>query len=570
MTSPGPSRFTTPFAAMTVAESHAARRAWNDPALFISVRPETETPPANAGPLAGLPFAVKDNIDVAGLPTTAACPGFSHSPARSATVVEKLVAAGAVPVGKTNLDQFATGLVGVRSPYGVPRNAVRADLIPGGSSSGSASAVAAGIVPFALGTDTAGSGRVPAGLQGLVGLKPSLGLISTRGVLPACRSLDCVSIFARSVSLAFTVLESAAGFDIEDPFSRPLALGAPGDWPPGLRIGVPRTEDRRFFGDAQAEAAFEGALADCVARGAVLVPIDMTPLFAVAQLLYGGPWVAERYHAIRALIEADPGALHPVTRQITEGARKFDAVATFDALYRLAELRRAAEPIWRGIDVLVVPTNPTVYSVAEVEADPIAKNSNLGTYTNFVNLLDLCALAVPSVSRADGVPAGITLIAPSGRDGFLAGLGMALTGETGAMPPACPPGCMEIAVVGAHLSGLPLNGQLTSLGGTFLRASETAPHYRFFRLAGGPPLRPGLVRVEPGTGHAIAVETWALPLAHVGAFLAQIPAPLGLGTLELGDGTRVKGFICEADGMRGATEISGFGGWRAYLASLPA
>ncbi len=559
----------------TIAQVYERIRAWNDPALFITLKDEARAleeaavldRAANRDlPLFGVPFVVKDNIDVEGLPTTAACPAFAYQPTRSATVVQRLVDAGAIVIGKTNLDQFATGLVGVRSPYGVPRNAIRADLIPGGSSSGSASAVAAGLVPFSLGTDTAGSGRVPAALQGLVGLKPSIGAFSMTGVVPACRSLDCVSVFARSVEDARAVFEVASGYDPEDIYSRPLSSPAPTEWPPGLRVGVPRPQDRIFFGDQLAAAAYEAALRDLARRGATLIEIDMTPLYETARLLYEGPWVAERYIVAGKLISEHPDAVHPVTRAIIGGATRHDAASVFAATYRLMALKRTVAPLWTTIDVLAVPTIPTVYTREQLEADPVTLNSNLGTYTNFVNLLDMAALAVPSVPRADGLPAGITMIAPAGRDGFLAGVGMAMEG-TARPNHAKDPNLVEIAVVGAHMSGMPLNSQLTERGGTFLRSGTTRPDYRLYRLAGGDPGRPGLIRVEPGQGVAVALEVWALPTEQVGSFLALIPPPLGLGTLALADGTTPKGFICEADGARTGTDISSFGGWRAYLAS---
>lgn len=559
----------------TIAEVYARIRAWDDPALFISLKTEadalSEAAALESGgrrdlPLFGIPFVVKDNIDVAGLPTTAACPAYAYQPTASATIVQRLVDAGAIVIGKTNLDQFATGLVGVRSPYGVPRNAVRADLIPGGSSSGSASAVAAGLVPFSLGTDTAGSGRVPAALQGIVGLKPSVGAFSMTGVVPACRSLDCVSVFARSVEDARAVFAVAAAYDADDIYSRHFPPAEPGGWPPGLRLGVPKPADRIFFGDAQAEAAFGAALDALERRGARIIEIDMAPLYETARLLYEGPWVAERYLVAGKLIRENPDAVHPVTRGIIAGATRHDAGSVFAATYRLMALRRQVAPVWASFDALVVPTIPTVYTRAELEADPVTLNSNLGTYTNFVNLLDLAALAVPSTPRGDGLPAGITFIAPAGRDAFLAGLGMALEGST-AEARVDRPGIIEIAVVGAHMSGMPLNPQLTERGATFLRKGETRPDYRLYRLEGSEPGRPGLIRVEPGQGTAIALEVWAMPTDQVGSFLTLIPQPLGLGTLTLADGTTPKGFICEADAARTGTDISRFGGWRAYLAS---
>lgn len=419
----------------TMRETFAAIRAADDPALFITLRDEGEAVAAAAAldpadvqrlPLFGVPFAVKDNIDVAGLPTTAACPAFAYTPAASAFVVQRLIDAGAIPVGKTNLDQFATGLVGVRSPYGTPRNARDAALIPGGSSSGSASAVASGLVPFALGTDTAGSGRVPAALQRITGLKPSLGAISTSGVVPACRTLDCVSIFAATAAEARAVFDVARGFDAADPYARRLAFDAPGLSWKGLKLGAPSRATRRFLGDDAAEAAFDATLGRLAALGAVTVEIDFAPFFETAALLYEGPWVAERYAAVRPLIERTPEALHKVTRAIVEGARRHSAADAFEAFYRLAALRRAIEPVWAAIDLLAVPTIATLYTVDEVLADPVRTNSNLGLYTNFTNLLDLCALALPGADRSDGRPSGITLIAPAGRDAVIADLAVTL------------------------------------------------------------------------------------------------------------------------------------------------
>ncbi len=577
----------TPTAA--VAEVYARIAAHDDPAIFIALRPQAEVlADAQAlerrGPeglaLYGVPVAVKDNIDVAGLPTTAACPDFAYRPDRDATVVARLRAAGALVIGKTNLDQFATGLVGVRSPYGVPRNTFRPDIVPGGSSSGSGVAVAAGLVPVALGTDTAGSGRVPAGLNNIVGLKPTLGAVPATGVVPACRSLDCVSVFALTVADAWSVYEVIAGFDPADSLSRRVAIGRPGPVPPSLRVGVPDTAGRRFGGDPQSEAAFEAGVTVATRLGATIRPVDMAPLFAVAGLLYDGPWVAERYAAIRSFIEAAPDALQPVTRAITESARRFSAADAFAGQYRLAELRRAAEPIFREVDVLMVPTYPRPRTLAELDADPIGPNAELGTYTNFVNLLDLCALAVPGAFRADGLPAGVTLIAPAGQDARLAAFGAALhdaagvaLGATGrAMAARETPSAqaeaheIELAVVGAHLSGLALNHELTSRGARFLRAARTAPDYRLVALPGGPPHRPGLLRVAAGGGHAIDTEVWALTAEAFGTFTAGVPSPLAIGTLRLADGTAPKGFLVESEATRGAEDISTYGGWRAYLA----
>lgn len=572
----------------TVAACYARLRAHGDDAIFITLRPEAEVldeaqrlqaEGARGRRLWGVPIAVKDNIDVAGLPTTAACPAFAYRPTHDASAVARLRAEGAIVIGKTNLDQFATGLNGTRSPYGTPRNALRGDLVPGGSSSGSASAVAAGIVPVSLGTDTAGSGRVPAGLQNIVGLKPSVGLVPSAGVVPACRTLDCISVFGLTVEDAWAVLDVVAGLDPADPFSRALPLGRPGAAPPAIRLGVPRPADRDFAGDARAAESYEAALKRAAALGAEIVPLDFTPLYETAQLLYDGPWVAERWLAIRDLHERDPEAILPVIRQVIAGKPLPDAAAAFAARYRLAELSLAAKAIMKTVDALVVPTAPRPVTLAEMAADPIGANSMLGRYTNFVNLLDLCALALPASLASDGTAAGVTLIAPAGQDAALAGFGRALhaastlpLGATGLPMPAAPdwpasapPGGIEIAVVGAHLSGMPLNGELTALGGSFVRATTTTADYRLYALPGGPPMRPGLVRVADG-GAAIALEVWSLPPEGFGRFVAGIPAPLGIGTLALADGTRVKGFLCEAVATQGARDVTEFGGWRAFIA----
>ncbi len=579
--------------AETIAVCYARHRAHGDDAIFINLRPEAEAiaeaerlqaegPRGRA--LWGVPVAVKDNIDVAGLPTTAACPAFAHQPQSDASAVARLKAAGAIIIGKTNLDQFAAGLVGVRSPYGIPRNAVRADLVPGGSSSGSASAVAAGIVPVALGTDTAGSGRVPAGLQNIVGLKPSLGLVPTAGVVPACRTLDCVSIFALTVEDAWMVLQAIAGPDADDPFSRRIGLGRPGAVPPRFRLGVPRRVDRDFDHDASAENGFDVALDRAETLGAEIVPLDMAPFYKTAQLLYDGPWVAERWLAIKDLLERDPGSILAVTRQVIAGRPPASAADAFAARYRLAELGLAARAAIEGVHAMMVPTAPRAVTLAEIAAHPIGLNSMLGRYTNFVNLLDLCALAVPATVAEDGLPSGVTFIAPAGQDAALADLGRAFhaasalpLGATGltqppraALPARPAPGTVEVAVVGAHLSGMPLNSELTALGATFLRATTTTGDYRLFALAGGPPSRPGLLRVREGHGAPIALEVWALPFAGLGAFVAGIPSPLGIGTLALADGTSVKGFLVEAVAVENARDVTDHGGWRAYCAASAA
>jgi allophanate hydrolase len=580
--------------AAMVEDVYRRIREAGDPGIFLALVPEEEALKAAralpsfggrvAMPLWGVPFAVKDNIDVAGLPTTAACPAFAYVPARSATAVDRLLAAGALLIGKTNLDQFATGLVGVRTPHPVPRNAFDPSLVPGGSSSGSAVAVARGLVSFALGTDTAGSGRVPAALNNIVGLKPSVGAVSTSGVVPACRTLDCVSVFALTVEDAHTVLAVMAGPDAADPFSRPLPAGRIGEVPPRLRLGVPAGESLVFGGDERSARAWAAARDDLAALGADLVEIDLDPFFEAARLLYDGAYVAERDAAVGAFVSAHAAEVVPVTRGIVEGARRFSATDAFKARYRLAELAARTAPVWQRIDALAVPSLPRPVTLAEIAVDPLGPNALLGTYTNFVNLLDLCALAVPARFRADGLPAGVTLIAPRGRDAALASIGRRLhgfaqvpLGATGErlVPPAPAPatavdGEIELVVVGAHLSGLPLNHELTGLGGRFLRAVPTEPCYRLFALPGGPPRKPGLLRVASGEGSAIATEVWALSPDAFGRFVAAIPPPLGIGTLRLADGTTPKGFLAEAEALRGAEDVSSFGGWRAFMAARAA
>jgi len=579
--------------AQTIARSFQRIRDHNDPAIFISLREEKDAIAEAEGlsarkdagdlPLLGVPVAVKDNIDVLGLPTTAACPAFSYSPSFDATAVARLRAAGAIPIGKTNLDQFATGLVGVRSPYGIPKNPLRPELLPGGSSSGSAVAVAAGLVPLALGTDTAGSGRVPALLNNIVGLKPSFGMISTAGIVPACRTLDCVSIFSLTVDDAVTALAAMTGPDGADPFSRDRPLGDITALPANLRLGVPRSGQLIFFGDKAQDAAYRDALKRLTALGATLVEFDMEPFYETARLLYEGPWVAERYLVIRNLLASSPDAIHPVTREIIAPGARLTAAETFSALYRLQGMRKIAERILSNFDAMVLPTAPTVYTTAQVLADPLLLNSRLGTYTNFVNLLDLCGLALPASFRADGLPFGITLLAPAGHDALLASIGRVFHAETGlamgatniAQPPLAPlPAAVArddiaIAVVGAHLSGMALNGELKALSGRLVETTMTAPDYRLYALDTTPP-KPGLLRVEADAGTAIELEIWALSPAAFGEFVAAIPPPLSIGTIRLADGRNVKGFIVEPAALDGARDISAFGGWRAYMAEAAA
>jgi allophanate hydrolase len=528
---------------------------------------------AAARPLYGVPFAVKDNIDVAGVPTTAGCPAYAYSPAGNATVVQALVDAGAIPIGKTNLDQFATGLVGTRSPHGACSSVFDRRYISGGSSSGSAVAVAGGLVSFSLGTDTAGSGRVPAAFNGLVGLKPSRGLLSTLGVVPACRSLDCVSIFAKTCHDAHTVWQAARGFDPLDPSSR---VPSPGQdaaaWLGGpFRFGVPSDSQLEFFGDGEAACLYRKTVADLEELGGEKVEIDFSLFRAAADLLYSGPWVAERLAAIRPFMDAHADQMNPVVRQIISGGTRYSAVDAFEADYKLRDLRRATEAEWKRMDVLVLPTTGSIYTHAEVEADPVRLNTNLGYYTNFVNLLDLAAVAVPAGLRTNGLPFGVSFIGPAFSDEALLAIADLYHRTQTAVPDPpvelerCPPGCVPLAVVGAHLTGQQLNWQLTERGARRIKSCRTAHGYRLYALERSVPPKPGLVRDESFEGPGIEVEVWAMPDDRLGSFVAAIPPPLGIGNATLETGEVVKCFICEPYAVAGAHEITRFGGWRGYL-----
>ncbi|WJN58608.1 allophanate hydrolase [Pseudomonas sp. SO81] len=525
-------------------------------------------------PLYGVPFAIKDNIDAAGWPTTAACPEFAYTAEADATVVAKLRAAGAIVIGKTNLDQFATGLVGTRSPYGAVPNSFDADYVSGGSSSGSASVVARGLVPFALGTDTAGSGRVPAGFNNIVGLKPTKGWLSTSGLVPACRTLDCISVFALTVADAQAVANIAGGYDASDAYSRKNPNSAKVGMPARPRLAVPAAPE--FFGDAQNQAVFEQALGKLRELGAEVEAIDFTPFRELAEQLYYGSWVAERTVALEAV---EPAHINPVVRGIVAGGEKYSACDAYKAEYIRAELARRINDALARFDALVVPTSPTIRTLAEMAVEPVLFNSQFGTYTNFTNLADLAALAVPAGFRADGLPAGITLLAPAWHDQALAAFGrrwqefLALPlGATQRALPAQPsigqaPGSVRVAVVGAHLTGMPLNFQLLTRDAVLVEQTTSAASYRLYALPGTVPPKPGLARVSED-GAEIIVELWDVPQARFGEFVAEIPPPLGIGNLQLADGRWVKGFICEPYALEGARDITSFGGWRAFIASL--
>ena len=534
-------------------------------------------------PLYGVPFAVKDNIDVAGFRTTAACEAFAYVAQKDAVAVQRLRNAGAIVLGKTNLDQFATGLVGTRSPYGVVPNTFDPDLVSGGSSSGSASVVARGLVPFALSTDTAGSGRVPAGFNQIVGLKPTPGAVSGTGLVPACRTLDCIGVLACTVADSARVMSLMEGLDAADGYSRPRPM-APAHKPLAqLRIATPA---HRQLSPAY-EAAFSEFSARLQAQTAQLQDIPFDTLFEVAELLYQGPWVAERVVGARSIYEGQPDSMLPVVRSVLDVAQRFSAADTFAAQYRLQELRQQAEKIWQQWDVLCVPTAPRHPRIDEVMADPIAVNSEMGIYTNFVNLLGWSAIAIPASRLPGGLPFGITLIAPGWREPDLVRWAAQLeqqaglpAGVTGLRASAAPAPCdwavaahgdmVKVAVVGAHLRGMPLNHELQSCGARFVEATHTSASYRLYALQGTVPPKPGLARVVSGAqgGAAIALEVWEMPLAHFGRFVAGVPAPLGIGSVTLANGETCKGFICEGQALQQATDITDFGGWRAYCNSL--
>ncbi|AOY86759.1 allophanate hydrolase [Marinobacter salinus] len=533
-------------------------------------------------PLYGIPFAVKDNIDATGFHTTAACPEYAYQPSGDATTVARLKAAGAIVIGKTNLDQFATGLVGTRSPHGAVSNSFKPEIISGGSSSGSASVVARGLVPFSLGTDTAGSGRVPAGLNNLVGLKPTKGLFSIKGVVPACRSLDCVSVFALTVNDAGAVSEVLSGFDDSDAFSRKLPESLPVDGPairragPLKRLAIP--DHPKWYGDQQAEAAWNTAISQWRHLQVELIPLDFSPMLELAALLYEGPWVAERMAAVESFMASHAEAMNPVVRGIIENADKFNATQTFKAQYRKEELVRRIDELLADIDGLLVPTAPIAPTIEAVNADPVVLNSQLGTYTNFVNLADLSALAVPAGFRDDGLPFGVTLISGAWKDKELQHLASqwlnaspTTLGATGKPGPEEEPGAntstpaVQVAVVGAHLTGMPLNPQLTDRHATLLEQTTTTPLYRLYALAGTQPAKPGLKRVAAGEGREIIVEVWEMTAAAFGTFVGLVPPPLGIGNVELADGRWVKGFICEGYALDNARDVTEFGGWRAFV-----
>jgi allophanate hydrolase len=569
-----------------IREVYRRIRALPDIPIWIHLLPEEDAmraaealPGSASSPVFGIPFAIKDNIDAANLPTTAGCPAFSYVAEQDATTVGHLKKAGGILIGKTNLDQFATGLVGARSPYGACSTVFHPEYISGGSSSGSAVAVAAGLVSFALGTDTAGSGRVPAAFNNIVGLKPTRGILSTRGVVPACRSLDCVSLLCLTAEDAAAVFSIAAGYDRNDPYSRHL--------PPKksvastYRIGIPTPQELNMVEPGYL-ALFTKAGERLASLGHTLVEVDIRPFLEAAQLLYGGPWVSERFAAVGLFVKAHPEAVHPVVRDIILGGEKYSAVDAFNGQYALNRFRQETSDTWNVVDFLLLPTAPDIFRIAEVESNPVFLNSRLGTFTNFLNLLDLAAVAAPAGFRADALPFGITFVGQTFSDrsllalaaSYLGSLRPSLGGTRLSYPETFAPAKeinsdrMMIAVVGAHLTGEPLNYQLTIRDGRFTRNAKTAPSYQLFALPGTSPPKPGLVRVGAEAGRSIDLEVWELPAAEFGSFLKEVPSPLTIGMIHLSDGRVVKGFLCEEVTAKDALNISEFGGWKAYLKSL--
>ena len=539
--------------------------------VWISVARESEALERAATtdielPLGGIPFAVKDNFDVAGMPTTAGCPSFAYEPERTSPVVQRLFDSGAILIGKTNMDQFATGLVGVRSPYGICSSVYDTRYVSGGSSSGSAVAVAKGLCAFSLGTDTAGSGRVPAAFNNLIGLKPTRGLLSASGVVPACRSLDCVSIFARASADARVLWKVAQGYDPGDPYSRmftPGTYAAP--WLTGrFRFGVPEDAQLKFFGDNETPLLYRKAIEKFEALGGTQTRIDFAIFREAAELLYSGPWVAERFAAVGEFLQTQSEGVNEVVKNIILGGAKYSAADAYRSAYRLEALKQRALDAWKEMDFLLLPTAGTIYRREAVLADPIRLNSNLGFYTNFVNLMDLAALAVPAGFRSDGLPFGVSLIGPAFSDESLLALAARYLGESPSEITS-PPGCVLLVVAGAHLRGQPLNHQLSDRGARLVKSCRTAGVYRLFALSNTTPAKPALVR-EPGmNGSRIEVEVWAIPENQFGGFVSSVPLPLAIGNIVLDDNSAVKGFVCEPAALADAEDITSFGGWRNYL-----
>lgn len=575
-------------AALRERASQTDNPIWIYPLTEAELLPYVErlhTLDRETAPLWGVPFAIKDNIDLAGVPTTAGCEAFRYVPQQSATVVTLLLEAGALPLGKTNMDQFATGLVGTRSPWGACRNAFDPSIISGGSSSGSAVAVALGLASFSLGTDTAGSGRVPASLNNLVGLKPSRGLFSNRGVVPACRSLDCVSVFALNSDDANTVFDVAARFDPSDSYARKNPYTNSGRYykagNPNSVLGIPAQESLAFFNNQEANTLFSHCCDQLREAGFTLKEIDFSPFIEAAQLLYQGPWVAERWLATQSIITDNPEAMLPVIQNIIAKGNSASATDTFTAQYQLQALKQRADKQLQTVDAIITPTNGTYYAIDDVNRDPIPLNSNLGYYTNFMNLLDYSAVAVPVGFYRNTVGFGITLFHQAMQDKKLLSISASLqnlfklpAGTTDKITPrqgnttlTAPYDTIDVVVCGAHMEGLPLNWQLRERGAELRKTTTTSDHYRLYVLPGKAPLRPALVRSSE-KGSPIYVEVWRLPANQFGSFVNEIPQPLGIGKVALSDGRWVTGFICDQWGLKGATDITPMKSWKTYLQHL--
>lgn len=539
-------------------------------------------------PLYGIPFAIKDNIDLANIETTAACKAVAFTPSEDAFVVNNFIAAGAIPLGKTNLDQLATGINGTRSPWGPGRNSFDPQYISGGSSSGSAIAVALGLASFSLGTDTAGSGRIPAAFNNIVGWKPSRGLLSSRGMLPACRTLDCITLFALTANDINALVPFAVRYDEQDAYARQNpaynssnngavanAFGTPTK--KSFEFGVPRADQLEFYGDERYQTAFAKSIELLESIGGKKREIDFSNFLDAARLLYEGPWIAERYHGIRELIDNNPSALLPVIQTIIGSGRDKSAVATFDAMYKMQEFRRSIEGLISSLEFIATPTAGTHFTIEQMLAEPILRNSELGYYTNYMNLLDLAAVAVPTQIMDNGMPFGITLFSDRFTDLRLLSYAQLLQATTqlplGAikksvefptLPPRAELSTTKVVVCGAHMEGLPFNGQLLARQGKLISKTKTSPNYRFYVLPGAAIQRPGLIRVD-SNGSSIEVEVWGIPSTEFGSFVAAIPQPLGIGKVELESGEWLTGFICEGYAVNGAQDITELGGWREYL-----
>ena len=557
---------------------YADNNIWIEPPAnwFLNAYLETlDIDEIDSKPLWGIPFAIKDNINLEGVNTTAACPAFTYKPLNSAFIVSSLIEAGAIPVGKTNLDQFATGLVGTRSPYGVCTHPLRPSHISGGSSSGSAVAVSLGLATFALGTDTAGSGRIPAALNGLYGLKPSKGLISNQGIVPACKTLDCVSLFARSIDDLNILAEVSMRHDRKDPFSivnsYPNSPKHAGHWTGPLTLGVIRSDDLDL--SSEYSSAYEKTIEKIASEGDIkFEEIDYGPFARAAKELYEGPWVNERYLVLKSLLEQSPSEIYDITREVIQTGASYSASELFESIYKLSELRDACLQELAKCNALLTPTAKAHYLVSDLESDPFGPNTELGTYTNYMNLLDLCGLAIPGIPTGSALPFGITLVGDRLHDTQLLSIGARLDSVINNRDPTTKTSyvdmqTVDIAVCGAHMEGLPLNWQLTQRGGTFKERTLTAPCYKFYALEGGPPFRPGMVRNDE-EGSAIEVEVWQLPSETLSSFMQGIPWPLAIGKVSLSNGSDVSGFVCEPGGVSGATDITHHGGWRTYLQSL--